>query len=165
MYEKQVQWSKTSSDRFFATCVMYTHYSWHLDKEEFVSFVSWRFMLLLRLYHGWASACFLNLHTISHSHTGKMIADSVQKSMQSWHISKNLVLLIITASRSSMQKEMKEVTASWRMIVMSAMRMEMRTMMMKVVMCKGNLMVMVFRHKHKIIKPAAILQLQWKLCL
>jgi hypothetical protein len=89
-----------------------------------------------------------------------MIVDSVQKSMQSWYISKNLVLLIITASRSNMQKEMKELTAGWRMIVMSAMRIDMRTMMMKIVMCKGNLMVMVFRHKHKMVKPAAILQLQ-----
>jgi hypothetical protein len=61
-----------------------------------------------------------------------MIVDSVQKSMQSWYISKNLVLLIITASRSNMQKEMKELTAGWRMIVMSAMRIDMRTMMMKI---------------------------------
>lgn len=125
------------------------HYSWHLDKEEFVSFVSWRFMLLLWLYYGWASACFLNLHTISHPHTGKMIADSVLNSILSWHISKNLVFLIISASRSNIQKEMKELTAGWRMIVISAMRMKMR-MMIKIIMCEGNLMVMMFRQAQNV---------------
>ena len=51
----------------------------------------------------------LNLHTIKHPHTGRMIVDKIEEIIETWHIDKMKVLLIITDNGSNMQKAIKEL--------------------------------------------------------
>jgi hypothetical protein len=54
-----------------------------------------------------AKHVFLNLHQISHPHTGEMISDKVEATLRQWQIPKSRVLLLITDNGKNMVKAMK----------------------------------------------------------
>ncbi len=59
-----------------------------------------------------AQHIFLNLHQISHPHTGEMISSKVEATLQQWLIPKDKVLLLITDNGKNMVKGMKILAES-----------------------------------------------------
>jgi hypothetical protein len=51
----------------------------------------------------------LNVHRISHPHTGEMIADKIESTLKAWNIQKSKVLLIITDNGRNMQKAIRKI--------------------------------------------------------
>lgn len=57
---------------------------------------------------GQAMHVVLNLHTIQHPHTGEMIAEHLQLTLDTWKIDRHKILMIITDNGSNMVKAIKE---------------------------------------------------------
>ena len=51
----------------------------------------------------------LNLHTVQHPHTGEMIAECLQQTLDEWKIEKRRILMIITDNGSNMIKGVKQL--------------------------------------------------------
>ena len=54
----------------------------------------------------------LNVHKISHPHTGIMIANKVESILKAWNIQKHKILLMIINNGSNMQKAVHELQKS-----------------------------------------------------
>lgn len=51
----------------------------------------------------------LNLHSVQHPHTGRMIAELLQKTLDEWRIDQRKILMIVTDNGSNMVKAVKEM--------------------------------------------------------